>query len=624
MTEHTDDDIYEDQMTRIGLEEGVVFDIDLNSVMRDGKVQTTEVENGFEVRIPVPDTYADKTVYAYYTPDSGDLEVHEATVVKGDSNQYFAVFYTDHFSTYTIGEEPKVLKEISIKSNPSKVEYLEGKDAFDVTGGKITLKYESGKTEDIDMTKDMVSGFDNTKVGKQTLTVTYEGKTATFDVTIKAKSLAGISIKSNPSKVEYLEGKDTLDVTGGKITLTYDNGTTEDIDLTKDMVSGFDNTKVRKQTLTVTYEGKTATFDVTVKAKSLSEISIKSNPTKLEYVEGTDLDVTGGKITLTYDNGTTEEVDLTKEMISGFDNTKVGKQTLTVTYEGKTATFDVTIKAKSVSEISIKSKPDKLEYIEGSKLKVTGGKITLTYDNGTTEDIDMTKEMISGFDNTKVGKQTLTVTYEGKTATFDVTVTEKGKIEEDTEQQEKNAGQASIEVDDDAIDLTEEEEEAMDDGLDIIVSLEVTDITDTVPEEDKKLVEEALQEDMEVAIFLDMSLFKFIEGSTDKTQITETKKPITITFTIPEKYRKEGRTYSIIRVHDGKTDIIKVTPDKNWVVRFTSDKFSTYALAFVDKEEAVKTGDRANALLWIILMGGAACIAAGAAVIFRRRKTTKR
>ena len=77
------------------------------------------------------------------------------------------------------------------------------------------------------------------------------------------KELASISV-TPPTKTEYLEGKEQLDVTGGKLTLTYNNGTTEEIDLAADMVSGFDNTKVGKQTLTVTYQGKTTTFEVEI------------------------------------------------------------------------------------------------------------------------------------------------------------------------------------------------------------------------------------------------------------------------------------------------------------------------------------------------------------------------
>ena len=152
---------------------------------------------------------------------------------------------------------------LAVSTLPSHVTYVVGQE-FDSTGLQVTAYLDDGTTKDIDLTKATISGFDNTKVGKQTLTVTYEGKTCTFDVTVVAKSLASISLKTTPTKLSYLEGKDTLNVTGGMVTLHYNNDTTEDIDLTAAMVSGFDNTKVGKQTLTVTYEGKTCTFDEVV------------------------------------------------------------------------------------------------------------------------------------------------------------------------------------------------------------------------------------------------------------------------------------------------------------------------------------------------------------------------
>ncbi len=321
----------------------------------------------------------------------------------------------------------KEIDSIKVTTPPSKLEYLEGKETLDVTGGKLKLTYNNGTTEVIDLTADMVSGFDNTKVGPQTLTVTYKGKITTFEVEIVAKSLESIEVTTLPTKTEYLEGKETLDVTGGKLKLTYNNGTSEIIDLTPDMVSGFDNTKVGPQTLTVTYKGKITTFEVEIVAKSLESIEVTTLPTKTEYLERKDaLDVTGGKLKLTYNNGTTEVINLTAEMVSGFNNTKVGPQTLTVTYKGKITTFEVEIVAKSLESIEVSTLPSKLKYLEGKDaLDVTGGKLKLTYNNGTSEVVDLTADMITGFDNTKVGPQALTVTYKGKITTFKVEIVAK-------------------------------------------------------------------------------------------------------------------------------------------------------------------------------------------------------
>ena len=112
----------------------------------------------------------------------------------------------------------------------------------------------------------MVSGFDNTRVGKQTLTVTYEGFTDTFEVEITAKKLSAIKLTTLPTKLDYIEGYDSFDPAGGKVTLYYNNDTSEVIDLSAEMVSGFDNTQVGKQTLIVIYEGFNDTFEIEILA----------------------------------------------------------------------------------------------------------------------------------------------------------------------------------------------------------------------------------------------------------------------------------------------------------------------------------------------------------------------
>ena len=72
-------------------------------------------------------------------------------------------------------------------------------------------------------------------------------------------------------------------------------------------------------------------------------------PTKLSYIEGNELDLTGGKITIVYSDETTEDIALTNAdvTISAFDNTKLGEQVVTITYKGiKIGSFSVTVNAK--------------------------------------------------------------------------------------------------------------------------------------------------------------------------------------------------------------------------------------------------------------------------------------
>lgn len=62
--------------------------------------------------------------------------------------------------------------------------------------------------------------------------------------------VTGITLKSAPTKTTYEVG-DTLDLTGGKITVSCNNGTSVDIDINGTMIKGFDSTTAGEKTVTV-------------------------------------------------------------------------------------------------------------------------------------------------------------------------------------------------------------------------------------------------------------------------------------------------------------------------------------------------------------------------------------
>jgi len=83
--------------------------------------------------------------------------------------------------------------------------------------------------------------------------------------------------------------------------------------------------------------------------KTLSSIAITTQPTKTQYYVGDTLDTTGMVVTATYSDNTTAVISSGTGgyTISGFNSTAAAaSQTVTVTYQGKTATFTVTITAR--------------------------------------------------------------------------------------------------------------------------------------------------------------------------------------------------------------------------------------------------------------------------------------
>lgn len=172
---------------------------------------------------------------------------------------------------------------IDIATLPAKLTYTEW-EALDVTGGELTVYY-SGSQEVIPITEDMVTGFDSNVLGTQTLTVSYAGAVCTYDVLITPKPASAIAVTTLPTKLTYLEGKDTLDVTGGELTVSYADGTpSKTIPMTLDMVTGFDNTSVGTQTLTVSYAEQTTTFQVDVFEADVVSISIAKLPDSTRFL----------------------------------------------------------------------------------------------------------------------------------------------------------------------------------------------------------------------------------------------------------------------------------------------------------------------------------------------------
>ena len=89
---------------------------------------------------------------------------------------------------FTKSGEPafkKVLASIEISTLPT-TEYTEG-DAFSTENGKLTLTYNTGDKETVNLSEATITGYDKTKVGEQTLKVEYQGVETSLLVAVKAK-----------------------------------------------------------------------------------------------------------------------------------------------------------------------------------------------------------------------------------------------------------------------------------------------------------------------------------------------------------------------------------------------------------------------------------------------------
>ena len=116
----------------------------------------------------------------------------------------------------------------------------------------------------------------------------------------------------------------------------------------------------------------------------------------------------------------------------------------------------------------------------------------------------------------------------------------------------------------------------------------VLEVVENVPAEDKQSVGSYLESGSHVlAQYMDVALYKVINDS--KTWITSTNKPIRITFEVPEGLRAAGRTFAVLRVHDGETVLLPDLDNDENTVTIETDRFSTYALVY--RDNASSAGD---------------------------------
>ena len=258
--------------------------------------------------------------------------------------------------------------------------YVQGQE-LDLQNGIITAII-NGEESLIPMTDAgvTVTGYNRDSLGSQNLIVTYKEKTTSITVNV----IPRLTVEGY--ETSYFTG-DSIKTDKGKVKVAKDDATTTMVPLNDPRVTieGFDSSTAGEKTVTAKYsDGSntyTCTFSVTVYDAATSTITIVY-PKKTNYgSHETELDFTGGYITIKGGaNGKLEKhVDITKDMIApgSYDPTVVNAdnpgdtQTITINYLGKTFEYTIRLKYSSVSMVK-----DNLEVIK--KINLSAENLTLT------------------------------------------------------------------------------------------------------------------------------------------------------------------------------------------------------------------------------------------------------
>ena len=358
---------------------------------------------------------------------------------------------------------------------PDKTEYVQRWGSLNMNGSVLKLVYSDGSIAAKTLTLDMVKTYNNSALGETVVTIRYEGFEDTFTVrVIKAtvtflnydgshlssqqyaygeevtipnvpgkpadevgeyyfagwskrvvpcagnvtyvavfrlvRKAVSITVSQMPYQLEYVQMNDTLNVAGAQITVAYNDGTSEILPVTVEMVSGFTNQELGTSTVTVTYEEQTATFDVTI---------IKATVMFVDY-DGSVLSQAQyayGETVVPPEDPSRPTDDSASYVFLGWDKEVVpceGNTTYTARYE--------VIDRIVFTGLSV-TLPEKTDYVQMVEtLDLTGALVHAHYSDGSVITEPITMEMVTGFDHAVLGENTITVTCMDTEVTFTVTI----------------------------------------------------------------------------------------------------------------------------------------------------------------------------------------------------------
>lgn len=355
--------------------------------------------------------------------------------------------------------DPDHVKSITVKEQPIKLEYTEGQN-LDLTGLEVTLTDDFGKTKDVKFVD--FAQYDITaepKNGTALTVAAHNGKPVTLtkgnlepaktkNLTVNARvfdpdNVESIKVTKEPTKLVYTE-EEPLELDGLVVTLTDNKGTTKEVAFADFETNGLVATPANGTKLTVAdHNGKTVkitkdnltpakTYALTVNSKNFDldnvvTIEILNQPSKISYTEGEKLNLAGLRVKLTDDKGNVKEVSFEKFDENGITTEPTNGKELTLSENGKKVTITkgngseetdaLTVNPKvfdsqNITKIEVKAQP-KLDYTEDDKLNLSKLVVTLTDNQGLTEDVAFEKFVDYGLTVTPANDTLLVVADNG-------------------------------------------------------------------------------------------------------------------------------------------------------------------------------------------------------------------
>ncbi|MEH7385618.1 bacterial Ig-like domain-containing protein [Bacillus sp. JJ1521] len=338
----------------------------------------------------------------------------------------------------------KKAQSLEINSENMKTEYLTDEE-LNLDGLVVRSIYDNGEESTLQENEYIVTGFDSSTVGSNTIIISYGGVTSTINLQIKALTLHELSIKYFPAKTVYYPG-DKFESAGLEAFGSYNNGETykltgDQFDFKIDEVTiddSFEFNAPGTKIITIVpknFPEVTANFNVTVQETELVGLEVKKQPVKTQYFIGDKLDLKGMVVYSIYKDGSQVRLMDNEYTVSGFESTLPGNKIVVILHKDASEKITFNVKEKEASELKITQFPQTTFSI-GEKFASDGLVVSKIYDNGDQEALFTDDYVIdsSTFNSDKAGTYSITISpkVDGlDPITYKVTVREKTEYKYD-------------------------------------------------------------------------------------------------------------------------------------------------------------------------------------------------
>lgn len=176
--------------------------------------------------------------------------------------------------------------------------------------------------------------------------------------------------------------------------------------------------------------------------------------------------------------------------------------------------------------------------------------------------------------------------------------------------------------------FTKEEKLTILRGNDAAVNVNIFDNTDLQTRDDKEIARIAQKDNVNIGKYFEIVMMKTYQGAS--SIVTETQVPMRIVMKVPEELKASGRTFCVIRAHQGQDGNLTVSflqdlDDDPTTITIETNQFSSYAIGYIGGDEGTFT--KKNVVISLMIMVVIAIIATvvcGIVISVKHRRRRKR